>query len=861
MTFNEMLVRIRSIILLLILYLPVLTARSQGLLFKSEDSLLTQRTSLHLFDAHPPVFHDNFYIEFDLSLWDNANLGYVLDVADKDNSYSLSYLYTNGAGTLNFNIDQKSNKLSIPLPPALLRKKAWFRVRLDFNLKGDNVAIDVDNTVYLASHLGFKPDMIANIVFGKNQLYTEVPNMAIKNLAIGNDSKGYFFPLNEWNGTVVHDSTGIARGTVENPVWLINESYFWNPIYTYTDKEVAGLNFNPLDQTLFIFTHDSLITYHPELRGVTYSAYANPLPVPMVLGKSIFNERQKKCYIYELFDIPKGMPSVASLDLDSGRLKWNTIGKVNLPSQLHHHNIFYDSRQDQMYLFGGYGTYNYHNAFLRYNDTADKWEKVAFKGDPITPRFFAATGPSDKPNEMFLFGGYGNESGSQIVGGRQYYDLYRIDLTTHRVRKCWTISPDTGVFVPANNLVLSKDKQYFYALCYPHEVARTELKLYRFSVKDGSYTIVSAPIPVASMRIETDINLFYSGKTDEFLCAVQEFTDRQHSVIKVFTLSAPPVSTAQYLASLHSPARPRLTWMMLIIAGFVLGGGGAAVILWRRKRNVVKVAERAAVPAEEMKAPLVLPLPIARPGSTRNAIYLMGEFVAYDRIGNDITHLFSPKIKQLFALILLHSMDGKGIGSKKISSKLWPDKEPAKTKNIKGVTFNHLRNIIGDIDGIELVFLNDHYSFRLEDAFFCDFCVLSDYIQKNAPTAGRFQQTLVPDSVLPYLDLIARGLLLSDMPESLLDDIKSTYEEKLTSILIPELKRLYEVKDFRLSLEIAKLILTIDSFNEEALKYQVKSCQRLKGVEYSKKAYEQFTRCYEKSLGVAYHVSFDKIVQ
>jgi hypothetical protein len=52
---------------------------------------------------------------------------------------------------------------------------------------------------------------------------------------------------------------------------------------------VAGLNFNPLDENLFIFTHDSLITYHPDLRGVTYSAYANPMPVPMVLGKSIVN--------------------------------------------------------------------------------------------------------------------------------------------------------------------------------------------------------------------------------------------------------------------------------------------------------------------------------------------------------------------------------------------------------------------------------------------------------------------------------------------------------------------------------------------------------------------------------------------
>jgi hypothetical protein len=94
-----------------------------------------------------------------------------------------------------------------------------------------------------------------------------------------------------------------------------------------------------------------------------------------------------------------------------------------------------------------------------------------------------------------------------------------------------------------------------------------------------------------------------------------------------------------------------------------------------------------------------------------------------------------------------------------------------------------------------------------------------------------------------------------------LDDFKSSFEERLIGLLIPEMQRRYEASDYKLALEIAKLILTMDSFHEEALKYQLKSCRRLKGIEYSRKAYDQFTQGYEKSLGVAYHVSFDKIVQ
>ena len=837
-----MLVKLYKTILLVILNLYVLQSSAQGLQFNSEDSLLTQRTSYRVFASQAPVFHDHFYIDFDLSLWDNSNLGYVFNLTDEENSYSLSYLYTNGAGTLNFSVDSKSNKISIPLRAALLKKKNWFKVRIDLDLAGDKVLIHVDSSTYQADHLGFKDQMAADLVFGKNQKYTEVPNMALRNLEIGDGHKRYLFPLNEWTGNGVHDSNGELAGITENPVWLINASYFWKPVYSEYAKEVAGLNFNPLGQNLFIFTRDSLITYNPELKGATAAAYANKMPVNMVLGKSIFNTRENKCYVYELFDIARGAPSVAALNMEGGKLKWDVVGRDALPYQLHHHNIFYDPGQDKFYLFGGYGSYRYHNGFLRYDDSVDKWERTTFKGDTIPPRFFSATGPSDREGELFLFGGYGNESGNQVVGGKQYYDFYRIDLRNHTVKRCWQISPVNEVFVPANNLILSRDKKYFYALCYPHEVAKTELRLYRFSIADGSYEVVSAPIPMASMRIESDVNLFYSQKTDEFFCTVQEFADRNRSLIKIYSLMSEPVSTAAYLASLQPRRKPGTARIFLLLFPVALLGLGLILFFRWKKRRPVQAAA-----VEKMEERLAGDAP----GAKRNAVYLLGEFAVFDRRGNDITHLFSPKIKQLFVLILLNSQDGKGISSRKISARLWPEKDLAKTKNIKGVTFNHLRAIIGDIDGIELVFLNDSYSFVFEAAFFCDFCVLGELFRKPVEDV----------TVMEHFQLIARGPLLPEMPDALIDEYKAGFETQLVGLLLPELKRCYEARDFKLSLEIAKLILEMDAFNEEALKYQLRSFRRLRGIDYSRKAYEQFTQDYERSLGVAFHVSFDKIVQ
>lgn len=818
---------VRVIQLLIILYLSIPNAGAQGLQFKSEDSLLTLRTSYRVFGSKPPVFYGHFYISFDLSLWDNSHLGYVFNLADKDQSYSLSYLYNNGAGSLNFNIDAKSNKLSIPIPANALQRNKWLKVKIALDLNQDNATIRIDSMVYRADSLGFRSRLPANLVFGKNPFYTEVPNMAIRNLEVGDDNETHFFPLNEWSGNEVHDSKGSLTGYVENPLWLINGSYFWKPVYTESAREVAGLNFNPIDQNLFIFTRDSLIMLDPVLKRAESRVYANKMPVNLVLGKSIVHNN--KCYVYELFDVPKGEPTVASIDLAGGPLKWTIVGKDALPYQRHHHNIFYDAREDHFYLFGGYGSYSYHNNFLEYNDSADKWVNVPFNGDAITPRFFSATGPSDRQDELLLFGGYGNESGKQVVGGRQYYDLYRLNLRTHTVRKCWQISPPPGlVFVPANNLVLSPDKQYFYALCYPHEQAHTELKLYRFALKDGAFEQVSAPIAMASMRIESDVNLFFSRKTGEFFCTVQEFADRSSSTIKVYSLEAPPVTTTAYLASLQRPSTPnRAVLFALLLAGLI--GGGATVwilVRWKRRRVVeVMVAEPEPAP----------PAPVG------NKIFLLGEFAVFDRKGNNITHLFSPKIKQLFVLILFHSIDGKGIVSRKVSARLWPEKDPTKTKNIKGVTFNHLRSALADIDGIELIFANDSYCFQISEPLFCDYWAVWQ--------GGRFD-----------LELVTRGPLLEDMADPIVDEFKSDYERRLIGILQPELRHAFEKGDYRRSLDIARMLLSIDPFNEEVLKYQLKSYRKLKGIDYSRRAYDQFTQDYERSLGVVYPTSFDKIV-
>jgi two-component SAPR family response regulator len=833
-----------KIAFLLLVLCPAFKAGAQGLQFNSNDSLMSKRTSYVVFEKEAPTFKDHLYIDFDLSLWDNDHLGYVFNITDnKNNSYSLTYIYNyNGSPTLNFNIDSKSNKIEIPLNLTQLKKRNWIKIKTDINLKENTVGFLVSGKWYRAKGFNFETNLTPHITFGRNPHYSDVPKMAIKDLVIADDDQKYIFPLNEWKGKNVHAAGGDALGTVDHPVWLINESYFWAPKYQRNFNEVVGLNFDVNRQNLFVYKSDSLLTYNVQRDNITARPYKNKLPMPLLLGKSIVNTLQNKCYVYEV-QPPDTLKSIAALDLST--LTWQIVGKGFIKEQRHHHNIFYDKNQGDFYLFGGYGSFSYHKDFFKYNQAADQWQKVTFTGDTITPRFFSGSSQADENNDVYIFGGYGNQSGNQIIGGTHFYDLYRVNLTKHTIKKCWEINPNEEPFVSANNLIISKDKKYFYALCYPHEKPKTSLRLYKFSIKDGSYEIVSGNIPVTSERIESDFNLFYNPQQDVFWCTAQEFISPSQSAVRMYTLAAPPVSQQAYLNSQQPQSgKFKSLFIYLLIIVLAIAGSGWYFIRKRRAPVITGVDEELPETYSQKKEAEKKP----------NAVYMMGEFMVFNKNARDITYLFSPKIKQLFILILLNSRDGNGVVSKKISTVLWPDKEVAKTKNIKGVTINHLRNIIADLEGIELTFLNDTYSFKVSEAFFCDYFILTDNIDKvkeHSITAEQF--------ITAHCDLFSRGGLLQYVPENWLDDVKVSFEEQLIEVVLPEVRKIYENGDYKKALEVARVVLNIDPFNDGAIKYKLKALRRLKGVDYAKKVYDEFTADYQKSLGSEYPIHFDKI--
>jgi DNA-binding SARP family transcriptional activator len=830
-------------------------SEAQGLRFNSNDSLINKRSSYDVFRNQTPKFDKELNLSFDLSIWDLEHFGYILNITDKQqSSFSLTYIHSNNQGSLYFNIDGQLSKLKIPLAVDLLKKNTWMKVRLKMDLDNDSVTITLNNKIYKAAGFGFRRSIAPKIVFGKNDHYTDVPNMAIRNLEIKSGDETYSFPLNEWRGNEVHNKQGDYIGHVSNPNWLINESYFWSLAYSTTFNSPAGLNFDAASHDIVVYGKDSLTRFNVPSRAISSKSYANQMPLKLLLGKSVWNERLGEIYIYEVNPQVQAGPALAALNLKD--LSWKTIGRATLPEQRHHHNAFYVPGNDEWYLFGGYGGFAYHNDIFKYNKKSDHWDKLTFTGDVITPRFFSAAGSASNPNEVYVFGGYGNKSGNQAVGAVHYYDLYRLNLKTRVIKKCWEIKPDNKHFVPANNLIFSKDGKFFYALCYPQEDQRANLKLYRFSVADGKHEIVSSDIPVTSERIESDVNLFFDKDLNQFICAIQEFTSPEHSRIKVLLLSNPPVSSKAYLQGLivkspkhNLPLVISLVSSLLFLAIFLL------FVLKRNKtsvsfqeqsvKNTSEVEQDASTGSNEAVQQSGI-----RTSEKPTSIHLLGEFSVFGNEGKNITNLFSPKIQQLFVLILLNSKDGKGVTSKKISSLLWPEKELVKTKNIRGVTINHLRSILVEMDGVELTYLNDHYCFTIEDKVSCDYFKVKSFLSEQDGNKTNVQQ---------YLPIMLGGGLLPAMQDPWIDDFKNSFDQSVIERITPEMEEAYKAEAYKLALDLSRIVLKVDPFNDHAIKYQLNALRRVKGKDMAYRCFQQFKDEYETSLGTKYPLSFDEL--
>lgn len=802
-----------------------------GLKFHGSEQPINQRTSYDVFGDHTAKFSDHFDIAFNLALYPTTEIGYILRIKNKESS-RIYNLFFDGQGDnliFRFNEEGKNNLIAANIDRLELANMHWFRMKISFDLKSDSIHLTIHNQKFSAANKSIPDIYYPTILFGRSDHIIDVPTFAMRDLAIGNTEK-YHFPLKESEGNIVHDMAGEAFGEVVNPEWLVNDAYHWRHKVLFESQSVAGANYNPARKEMYYFNKDSLWVYNVKSGNTDIKVFEKESPVRLILGTNFIDPKRNRLYSYETYYENNDGPTVAHLDLDN--YEWTAESSGQLPNPLHHHGSYYDPSDETFTLFGGFGRMRYSDDFYTYDLTRREWTtREGFTGDLISPRYFSSVGYMEETNSIYIFGGMGNESGEQTVGRQYYYDLHKIDLNTKKISKLWEIEWKSDNVVPVRGMVILGDS-CFYTLCYPEHVSESLLHLYRFSLKDGSFEILGDSIPIRSDKITTNANLYYDSVLNNFYAVVQEFDDDVSSKMKAYSLSFPPL-TAAALAN-YSNNKRDLTLVVIILSSSLAFGIG--YLRYKKLRSKQKTHSEVASPAAAIEGHKT------ETPTRADAIYLFGDFMVRDKRNRDITYMFSAQLKQIFCLILQYSTTEDGIASQRLSNIIWPDKPPHKVKNSRGVTINHLRKALSELDGVELIHDKGCFKIAQSEAFYCDYTRCIQIISTN--DAGAYRGELV--------EILSRGkfLQLSDHP--LFDTLKEVTEKKLEPVLLLEIEKSFAAELYQTTLAYAVAIFNIDPLNDVALDFQVKAMHKLRMADEARIRYQAFVIEYKKAMGNDY---------
>ena len=842
-------IKIFAPLLYVSLILMPIAGNSQGIRFNSSASSIVERTSYNVFVHDQPKFSGSFSIEFDLSIIDSKVFGYVLNIKDKDNpiSYSLAYIdNTGGNGELKLNLDGVKKLLSVPIENELIGSRKWMKIVLNFNSISKKITLKVNDKIFSSIENEFNNTIVPEIHFGKHGSVIDVPLMAIKDLIITNKKQRTLFNFNESNGNDVYDSNGDLFGDVDHPNWLITESYHWKLISEKSFNKVTSVTFDENNNRFIYQNTDTLSFYDHTNNKNSFYSFKNTLTVPMRLGTSFLDPNENKLYVYELSDVLNGKSTIASIDLKTPEY-WTKNSSLKLSQQRHHHNGFFDPRSNKYLIFGGYGNQRFTNAFNSYDIKNDNWEPVTFTGDIISPRFFAGMTHIGNQN-LLLFGGQGNETGEQSIGKTYYYDCYKINLKTNNIQKLWDVKQTNTKMVSARNMVLSKDSTSFYTIGYSEYNPSTFLQLYNYSIKDGSHKIFGDSIPMISEKIRTNANLYLNNSTNQFFCVTQEFEEDGSNKINIYSLNDQPVSKDNiYIIEKKSSSNIVFTLIILLFMSGVL-----YYLKYLNKKRKKKKNEFKAQVQNILKP---------QKGNTieikSNSTFLFGSFRIIDKNKKDISYLFSPKIRQLFLLLLFSSKqkDVSGLTSERIHSTLWPDSTPQKAKNLKNVIISQLRNILKDVDGLELIYSRSRFFMEIEDEFYCD------YFNFSAQLESLRDDLLDYNSLNELTNLISPGKFLLSINDECFDKIKKNFEYEILKIIPNQLKRMYTNKDYSPIIPLTEILFNIDSLNETAFYYRIHTLHNMDLTLKAKKQFNDYIIRYNKIMGDNFPGTYKDVIK
>ncbi len=248
---------------------------------------------------------------------------------------------------------------------------------------------------------------------------------------------------------------------------------------------------------------------------------------------------------------------------------------------------------------------------------------------------------------------------------------------------------------------------------------------------------------------------------------------------------------------------------------------------------------------------------VREPEQYQEKISCFGGLKVINSEGMDVSQKFSPKIKQLFILVFLNSVNGhRGISTSELSGILWPGMSTQKAKNTRGTNIQNLKAALATCPGIKLVFRDKLWQIELSDTCYSEYCDVTSQLKliEKQPDSQSIDETLPR-----LLDILDRGTLFPDISESWLDPYISKMSDRIIEMGMTLFETQDETKHGQLLFKLAEVVSLHDPLNEPALRKKLQLLTLQGKLSLAHTVYYHFTKVYREMYQESYPIDFKSL--
>lgn len=455
-----------------------------------------------------------------------------------------------------------------------------------------------------------------------------------------------------------------------------------------------------------------------------------------------------------------------------------------------------------------------------------------------------------------------------FFSGKAYVDgglKSRMALKSNFSMTGWIKPTELG----ANNCILGKGKNF---------VLKIHNGLLTFTVQGvKDYYSVKTPIPLNQWSFislvhtgsENFISFYLNGKLTEKISLLTPYVDSDYTMligsnlweeyfvgymseIKIWDRELNEEEIRDEYLSVNKTKQPEsFVWFVGLFV--VLGVSG----LYLRRRFSSKDRIEIDPKLKSGLSQIEVPFPSGKTQENSLQICCFGGLKVIGTDGKDVSKKFSPKIKQLFMLILFNSIGGrKGIGSKELSDCLWPGMSQQNAKNIRGTNIQNLKALLASCSGMKLVFQEKLWLLEIADQYFIDYAFVEAWLNEPEQADGDMLANRLPE----LLSILKEGTLFPNMNESWIDPFIDRMSNRIIEYGLNLFLLLPEGKYDALLLEVAEVISINDLLNEPALRKKISILTRQGKLSLAHSVFDNFAKLYFELYQEKYPGDFKTLV-